>query len=228
MQKLILLFCLLIGNQAWSQISVIAGYNAVPFKEKRLDEIVLRYNSTRTWLSEQMQDFHYLQGFRLGLGYTTPKGMIYTFSWESSGGSRKASGIQPNGLEGYRKVQIKQNSFMMGVSKKFRIADRLGLAPGLSLDLTGVIINTKSNSDVETLNLVDKLSVGAHLFTRVEYNLFGSFNMGIEPYYHLAPKVDLYPVEQALDAVNAGNFEPEDFKRSLDAFGFCTYVRYVF
>jgi hypothetical protein len=203
------------------------GYNLGYANLKGLNFVVDRYNATRTppidttWISfDEMENFHFPNGFCASLGGSSGK-LMYDLTWVGRHMTRKAGGVQPNGVTGIREFKWRMNTFNfgLGVALGQSLTSRVNI--GVSIDLGNEKVFTRINQDGVYVNGEDfqevqkNLIVGSTLFMQIilsPKNVLGGFF--IRPYiqlpyfktsyYNTNAQVDVNPV--ALEDVESNSW----------------------
>ncbi len=181
----ILLFATLIGN----------AQNAFTFGKKygvmNLDNInrtVYSYNYARTWLTQKMPYFHYMQGYE---GSWQHRGELVGFEMVFSriSETNTAFGFEPtSNMMGYRKIKIGYGGMSGGITVKVLDTKHFEIVPSLDADLHFFTGSTTYSNDaafaggteesvIYNIKLASTLSVN---FSLMATSWFG---INIRPYY---------------------------------------------
>lgn len=192
------------------------GYNASYYRMPNLDKLIDRYNSTRSWLTEQMRVSSFMRGPQILFGARNSGGLAFHFCWTGDAVKASASGLQPNGTEGSRYVKISANR---GSAEGFLFSAN-GWGSGLGLDIG--MLRTKSKTDESAgYRLLDR-NINTGLSLIISFTGGTRFaSLGFRAWYCF-PFVKNYisGLGSELDGVNYYQFTTDDYSVRAVNFGF--------
>ena len=148
------------------------GYNLGYAKLGGLNYVVDRYNETRTWLTDDMDDFHLPNGFCASLGGSNRK-LMFDLTWVGRHMTRSAGGPQPtNGKMGQREIKWRFNTFNFGLGVALGKTKYSRVNIGVSFDFGTEKVFTRVGEEgvfnPEEFQEVEKeLMLGSTLFMQI-------------------------------------------------------------
>jgi len=79
-----------------------------------LDFVVNRYNETRSYLSQPMDDFNYMRGGTVNAGYVSQGGLTMELAWVGRHMKQAAEGVDNTGTLQRREVKVRNNTTNFG------------------------------------------------------------------------------------------------------------------
>ena len=189
------------------------GYNMSFLQSDGLDFVIGRYNDTRAYLTETMENPRYFDGISIHFG-GAQKAFLFDFGYTQQSCVVSASGVDQSGIEQQRDVKDKWNTIDIGLGVSAGASDHFSLAAGVNFGLNSEKYLTRAETpdNIGTANFAQinkQFKFGISPF--VQFTITGeSAGLLIRPYYAWSPvKTDYYdlnayinPYTYILDPIN--------------------------
>ncbi|MBN1338634.1 MAG: hypothetical protein JXA03_04885 [Bacteroidales bacterium] len=216
---------ILISGTSFSQTVYFgAGYNLATGGFDDLNDVIDRYNETRTWLGTPMENLNITKGTVFSFGMA-PGGFIYEFGIQYNRAKTFAKGVDNTQTEQQRDLYLRLWGLYMDFG--FPVVDEgVSVAPGFGWDLTTVKYLTRvappdQIKDVDKTKSDSELGMHVRFFVKIALGGFddGGAGLMIEPYYSLGLMgADLTDLNKELNS-NTWQNDPEDLKEKYSYFG---------
>lgn len=191
MKKLVVILVFLIGlNAGYGQImgNFGGGYNASFVKANTVNTIIGRYNQTRNYLSQPMDNLHFMDGISWNFHWIFNT-VMFDFNFDKRKAEMSAVGNPGTGIM-QRDLKFKSNTFGLGMGLNL-MEQSPYLILGFDLDAGANSIFTRISSpeaveDLDYDEITRQLMIGGTIWAQIllcNKNNSG-IGLGIRPYYH--------------------------------------------
>lgn len=222
-KKIILPLFLGISVSANSQWYIGAGFNLGFPKIDSLNYIIDRYNETRTWLDNELDQIKYTKGLVISTGGVV-EGMLFDINWVGRNKTVIAEGIQPiNSQPAQRELKFKMNTITFGYGMTIG-SPNIGL--GLTTDIGIIKVLTRVSDpatikDLEFEQILNQWSVGSTIYLQLILADMSNAGIGIilRPYYQFPWFLtDFVDVNNAINPATSWN-DPWQINSRASSFG---------
>lgn len=202
------------------------GYNMHFMKPEGANFVVNRYNETRNFLDNEMDEFNNLDGFTMGIGMGLNRFGYFEVGFNGRGKTRFARG-NVSGQNFQRDLRVRNNGVYFGAG--YPIGEgSLRIIPGIRADLSFLKVHTKIGNpdaidDIEWDEIYDGTIIHGVFVCKF---MIGA--IAIEPYYtlELFPDTIEYGFEYVNEAINPNTYQNDPNYIPFDGGGFG--IRFVF
>ncbi len=200
-----------------------------------LDFVVNRYNETRTYLTKEMDDFSYMRGGTVNLGFVGESGLTLEMAWVGRHMKQYAEGVDNTNTLQRRDLKIRNNTFNIGGGYTF--ARESVFCPGIlaTFDFGSFRSFTRiaPADDIKDADF-DQISKDTQLGLSFMLNLMIAakekpWGIAIRPYYQVQLfGVDYQELNFAINPATASADYTEDLSEPNSNFGVQVTLMLVF
>lgn len=181
---------LLFSQSSNAQFYIAGGYH-VGFQDiDSLNFVIDRYNSTRAWLDEQMDEIKTTTGLTFSMGIAG-YGLMSDITWVGRKQTTSAKGTAPGtGQIVQRDLLYKLNSFNVGAGFIFGQHTKMGF--GLSTDFGSLKVLTRVGDpatidEMDYESVLSEMNILTSIFAQIMLGNMarGGFGLMLRPYYQL-------------------------------------------
>ena len=215
----ILLIFLFLPSIASAQIWVTAGYGFSWLNTDGADYIIDRYNSTRNYLTKELDKPGTFTGFGIngGLNFVNIQ-MDVRYTFRST--QLTSEGVV-NGTDFKREIDMSFDSFGFGIGYG-AFEDMIGYGIGATIEIIRPAISTNINESSEMEVDVTSFStaVSPHAILMIKLGEEIPFGFTIRPYYMIGiDEIDYTELNKAINPATYSNDQTENQTSKLKGFG---------
>lgn len=204
------------------------GYNMGFLRSEGLDFVVDRYNETRPYLNDQMEQPRYFDGFAIhgGVGRGL---LLLNLGYTQQSSKVSAEGTDATATTVQRDLKNKWNTFDLGIGLNIADGDRgaFGLGVNMGLNSEKALTRTGAPDDIgkEKFEEVQKqFKVGFSPFVQIILTGDSGTGLLIRPYYAWSPMTtDYTELNAAINPATAAG-DPTPLEGDLKGFGITLLV----
>lgn len=218
---------LLLSLLSFAQLLYLSAGSNLSFTNcAPLDFVVQRYNDTRTYLSDPMDEFDNISGVGITAGMLTEDGLLFEMRWAGRNQVVSAQGIPAGETLQERDLKLRANSYGIGIGYAM---PKGNFRPGLdaSIDFGAVKTYTRTGQASEVSGtgydeITNEINIGATMAGNIFilFNKDQTWGILLKPYYqYYFSKNDFSELNAAINPNTAIDDDPEAQVGKLNNYG---------